>query len=289
MKYFVLFNPISCAGQGKAKAFEIKKFLPETDIDFLDMTEIFDYNSFFNTLSFGDSIVVCGGDGTLNRFINSIDVLPKNDILYFATGSGNDFLHDLDFKAGCAPFSVKKYIENLPITIIKGKIYRFLNNVGIGMDGYCCLEGERLRSLGKKNKNYTFIALKALLYAFKPCNAKVLVDGKHFEYKRVWLAPTMNPRYFGGGMMIAPMQERLNGEKSVSLILAHNCNRFQLLPVFATVFKGKHMKFKKLIACHQGHEISVVFDKSVPLEIDGEVITDVSEYKVTPAKKAVII
>ncbi len=285
MKYFVLFNPLSCNGQGKEKAFSIKKFLPQNDIEFLDMTEIFDYNSFFKKLSVSDVVVICGGDGTLNRFINSVDALPENDILYFATGSGNDFLKDLGFDVGCAPFSVKQYLMNLPAVTIKGRTYKFLNNVGFGIDGYCCMEGDRQRSLGKKTKNYTLIALKGLLYAFKPCNADVFVDGKHFKYKNVWLSPTMNGRYFGGGMMITPMQDRLNREKSVSLILAHNCNRFQLLSIFATVFKGAHIKYKKIVASHTGHEISVVFDRPSPLQIDGETITDVLEYKVKTAIK----
>ena len=43
-----------------------------------------------------DLIVACGGDGTLNRFANSVaEIEIKCNVLYFAQGSGNDFLRDI--------------------------------------------------------------------------------------------------------------------------------------------------------------------------------------------------
>ncbi len=47
----------------------------------------------------------------------------------------------------------------------------------------------------------TAIAIKGLLFHYRPTNAVITVDGVTHTYKKVWLVPTMNGRYYGGGMM----------------------------------------------------------------------------------------
>ncbi len=56
------------------------------------MTGITDTAAFQRSLGADDKLVICGGDGTLNRFINDFDLsCISNEIYYYATGSGNDF------------------------------------------------------------------------------------------------------------------------------------------------------------------------------------------------------
>lgn len=44
--------------------------------------------------------ILCGGDGTLNRFINDLGGVKLScEILYFPGGSGNDFAHDIGLTA----------------------------------------------------------------------------------------------------------------------------------------------------------------------------------------------
>ena len=102
------------------------------------MTTLKSYDEFFASLTSDDKIILSGGDGTINRFVNdTAHIEIKNDIYYYASGTGNDFLRDLEKEVGCDPFSIKKYVENLPTVTVKEKTYRFLNNVGFGIDGYC--------------------------------------------------------------------------------------------------------------------------------------------------------
>ena len=149
--------------------------------------------------------------------------------------------------------------------------------MGYGIDGYCCEVGEELRKKGKK-PDYTGIAIKGLLFHYRSTNATVCVDGTEYQYKRVWIAPTMHGRYYGGGMMAAPTQERNNPDGLLSLMLFYNGGRLRTLCAFPSIFKGKHVNRTKLVALHRGRDISVRFDRPVTLQIDGEVITDVSEY-----------
>ena len=215
-----LYNPHSANNTGKEKADTLRSHY-EAEPTFIDITTITDYTSFFKGLDATDSVVICGGDGTLNRFINEIyDLGIENDIYYYATGNGNDFLRDFDKAAGDAPIKINDEIKNLPTVTVNGKTYRFINGVGFGVDGYCCEVGDRLRLEGAKKINYTSIAIKGLLFHYKPTKAKVTVDGEERTYKKTWIAPTMVGGYYGGGMRPAPAQDR-NKRDTVSVTVMH--------------------------------------------------------------------
>ena len=92
----------------------------------------------------------------------------------------------------------------------------------------------------------------------------------------MWLAPTMNGRFFGGGLMSAPGQNRLNKEHTVSVVAMCNVGKLKALLIFPSMFKGKHIKYKDNINVIEGHEITVIYDKPAPMQIDGETILDVT-------------
>ncbi len=275
-KMYVIYNPLANNGRSKE---EIDKFVEMLDSEYVlcDMTE--GYADRVAELESEDTLVICGGDGTLNRFINETEGESiKGDILYFASGSGNDFARDIALERSAAPVSIKKYIKGLPTVEVKGRTYKFINGVGYGIDGYCCEEGDRIRSERPGEKvDYTAIAIKGLLVKYKPKNAKITVDGVEHEYKKVWLAPTMHGRYYGGGMIATPNQNRENAEK-LSLMVWHGSNKLKTLMVFPSIFKGEHIKQTKYIEVIEGREIKVEFDKPCALQVDGETILDVTSY-----------
>lgn len=282
MKYLVLFNPLA----GSKKESEINALLP-LPYEKYDITKIEDFESFLNSVSTDDKIIICGGDGTLNRFINSADVESiENEIYYLATGSGNDFLHDLGYKNCEKPIKINEYIRNLPRLYIKGKEYKFLNGIGFGIDGYVCKEVNRLKTEKGSNKKsgYILSALKGLLFAFKSVNATLTVDGKEYNYKKVWMVPAMKGRYFGGGMIIAPNQKRT--DDTVSVIAVHDLSPFKITLLFPSIFKGTHVKYTKYITVHNANSLTVKFDRPCDMQIDGETVTDILEYSVTTKQTA---
>ena len=277
MKYCVLYNPFSGNGHGKEYAEKLKDILKE-ELEFIDMSDIKDFNDFFVNMK--KDIIICGGDGTLNYFINhTSDIDYKNNILYYTTGTGNDFYNDIGDK-NTFPFNIDKYLKNLPIVTVKGKSYYFLNGVGYGIDGYCCEEGDKIKEKSSKPVNYTSIAIKGLLFKYKPTNAKITVDGKEYNFKKVWLAPTMNGRFYGGGMMVAPNQNRLNEDHEVTTIVMHGKGKLSALIAFPSIFTGKHIEKENMIKVLTGHNIKVEFDRPTALQIDGETIVNVTEYTV---------
>ena len=284
MKYYILYNPFSGNGGSQAKAEELKGQYGSAEI--FDITTIASYEDFLTPLTEDDAVVICGGDGTLNRFINdTYNIDYKCDVLLAAAGSGNDFLNDLGKTTEDAPFSIKKYICDLPTVTVNGKTSYFLNAIGYGIDGYCCEMGDKAK-IEKPGEpvNYAGIAIKGMLGKFKPCAAKITVDGVEHSFKKVWLAPTMHGRYYGGGMKCAPDQDRLAEDKMNTLVIWHDSAFLPTLIAFPSIFKGEHVKKEKMIKLFKGHEITVEFERPCALQIDGETVLGVTKYTTKSAK-----
>jgi diacylglycerol kinase family enzyme len=103
------------------------------------------------------------------------------------------------------------------------------------------------------------------------------------QFENVWMTPTMLGRFFGGGMMCAPGQDRLNEDGTVSLMVMRCKSKLRTLLLFPSIFKGEHVKVTDIVSVFKGHEIHVRFDRPTALQIDGEVFSGVSEYTVTTA------
>ena len=286
-KYNVLYNPLAGNGKGENAAKKLKELLNGDELTFTDMTKVSDYRALFASMPEDERVIVSGGDGTLNRFINDTEeVAFANPVYYYATGSGNDFLKDIGGNVGDKPMCIDKYLKALPTVDVKGKSYRFINGIGYGIDGYCCEVGDKLRETSDKPINYAGIAIKGLLFHYHPTSATVIVDGVEHQYKKVWLAPTMNGRYYGGGMIPTPKQDRLNKEHTVSVMVYYGSGKIKSLAVFPSIFKGEHVNHREMVEVLSGKEITVRFDSPAALQVDGETIIGVTEYSVRTGKAA---
>ncbi|MBO6158875.1 MAG: diacylglycerol kinase family protein [Firmicutes bacterium] len=269
MKHY-LYNSLANNG--------IRPKLPD-DVKPVDARGI-DYAAFLETLPPEDEVVLIGGDGTLNYFVNAIDPDQlRHNIYLLGSGTGNDFFTDIGKKAGDEVL-INPYIRNLPTVRVKGIEKRFLNNMGFGIDGYCCEVADQIKEKtpGKKI-NYPGIAIKGLLFHFKPCHAEITIDGQKQEFDHVWIAPTMKGRYYGGGMNMAPDQDR--SQNRVSVVVYHCRSKLKALIVFPSIFKGEHVKRTDMVSIFTGREIHVRFSRPCAAQIDGETVLGVTEYSVS--------
>ena len=281
---YILHNPQ--AGRQGNTPLDAAAFAPGQSAKLLPITQITNYAVFLKGLAPEDTILIAGGDGTLNRFVNDTEGLCiPQQILYYPCGTGNDFTHDLGKTQADAPFPVNPYLQDLPLVTVKGKTYRFLNGVGFGIDGYCCQVGDQQRKTPGKKVNYTAIAVKGLLFHFKPRRATITADGVTHHFQKVWIAPTMFGRFYGGGMIAAPGQDRNAGGK-LSAVVMHRSGKLKTLLIVPSIFKGQHIRHEKYVQVLEGKQITVEFDRPTPLQIDGETILDVTSYTATlaPAK-----
>ena len=280
---FILYNSLSNNGRGEDEA----KRIPtgdEKDVRFVDIISVTDYKQFLESIGDG-KLILAGGDGTIHNFINSLPAeYCEREIYYYPTGSGNDFANDIGFDAKNGPVLITPYIKNLPTVTLKGVTKKFLNNVGFGIDGYCCEKGDEQKKKSARKVNYTTIALKGLIYDYKPTKAHIEVDGVTYDFDNVWMVPAMNGRFYGGGMMVTPMQDRKNPEHTITLAVVHSNNKLRILTIFPKIFKGKHVGYTDVVEFkeHVRHAV-IEFERPCAVQIDGETYLNVKHVEVNTA------
>ena len=281
---YVFWNKLANNGKAAEAKKELEKLFEGKQLKFLDVIGIKNAADSCREFNSDDEIVVAGGDGTLSRFVNDIYELKlQNKIYFYSCGTGNDFVNDVREKCEIKNnlIQMNEFIKSLPVVTINGEKHYFINGIGYGIDGYCCEEGDKLRAVSDKPVNYAGIAIKGMLGKFKPCGGTVTIDGVSTRYKKIWLAPTMIGRFFGGGMKITPEQNRLNEGHLVSNCVFHDSGMLKTLMVFPKIFKGEHVSHKDIIEIKTGHEVKVEFDKPCALQIDGETYIGVTSYSVS--------
>lgn len=267
MKYY-LYNSLANNGIKPTVAPQIKL------IDAVGL----DYPKYFSTLNPEDEVVLLGGDGTLNFFVNAMKGHEiKNKVYLYGSGTGNDFLTDIEKNLN-EEVPVNEYLTNLPTVRVNGLEKLFINNMGYGIDGYCCEVADQIKAkTPNKEINYAGIAIKGLLFHIKPCHASVEVDGKKYEFENVWIAPTMKGRYYGGGMKMAPDQDRKSDK--LTLVLYMSKSKLKALMAFPSIFKGEHVKKTEMVKVLTGNKIKVKFSRPSAAQIDGETVLNVTEYE----------
>ena len=265
MKYY-LYNPKANNG--------IKP-----DIEGVELTDstALDYEQFFGGLQPEDEVVMVGGDGTINYLINHVDTEHLNNNVYiYGSGTGNDFLNDINEEPG-KEVLLNPYLKNLPTAWVNGKEWKFINNMSFGIDGFCCEEADKIKTKSPKKKiNYTGIAIKGLLYKYKPRHVWITVDGTDYEFDDACLAPAMKGRYCGGGMMLAPGQDR--NSDLLTVIVYMGKSKLKALMNFPKIFEGKHVELTDMTKVITGRDIHVRFDVPSAAQIDGETVLNVTEY-----------
>ena len=277
---YVLYNPLAQAGKGKenfelAKADLEKEFGEYTPVDLVEYKP----EEFFPNVKKEDKVCVLGGDGTLNVFANNVKKYSTECEMYFYKGgNGNDFLEDVKESDDQKLVYLNPYFKRLPKITVNGMTRYYMNGIGYGIDGMVCEVADNMKKEGKTDINYASLSIKLLLHGYKCPEATVLVDGKEYKFRKVWLCSAMNGRYYGGGMKIAPGQDRLGDTLSLSII--HNAGRLRTLMIFPKIFKGEHVKNKKMSTILTGKSITVSFSHPMALQIDGETVLNVSSYTV---------
>lgn len=201
------------------------------------------------------TIVVLGGDGTLNEVINGIRQAEYVTLGYIPTGSSNDFARSLGIK--------KNLLTNLEM-ILKPSAFKLLDcgealssgrelrrfsvSCGIGFDASITNEAlsspwkARLNSIKLGKLTYVFIALKQII-KLKRTNALLSVDGgRPIPVKKMIFISTHIHRYEGGGFAFTPKADPEDGLLDICVI--SNISRLKILCLLPLAFTGRHVRFK---------------------------------------------
>jgi diacylglycerol kinase (ATP) len=209
---------------------------------------------------------ICGGDGTLNYFINKYP-LSHLPLSIFKGGTGNDF-HWMLY----GNLTVEQQVEKLLSGTIhfvdggscNGKL--FLNGVGIGFDG------EIVKDLLGKNKlagkaTYMLSVLKNIsVYKEKTYSIQTNKEIINSDYLMISVA---NASRYGGGFHVAPNAKVDDGLLDLCLIgKISPLKRIKYLPV---IEKGQHLSLS-FVQYEQLNKVIITGNSNVHAHIDGEYI-----------------
>ena len=298
MKYSFIVNPKSCSGHGGLiwdvlepellkQNVEYEVFFTEHERHATEIAGQLTQDECEHTL------VVLGGDGTVNEVITGIRDCSKVILGYIPTGSGNDFT-----RAVKLPTDPGKALENIlhPGRVIPmdvgvmrcdGKEYRFAVSTGIGFDAAVCHEVavSKLKAFLNRFRlgslSYLGVALRRLLLD-QPVRTKITMDdgeGKTFE--GMYFAAVMNHPYEGGGFYFCPKAKIDDG--LLDVIVVAGISKLKILFLLPTSFKGKHVKYHG-IHIFQCRKMKIQAEKKMPLHTDGEpvAVSDEMEVELLP-------
>ncbi len=277
---YLLLNPLANNNKGEQDA---RQWAESNGVscEFTSLLDIRDMKAFFDGLNEEDEVILTGGDGTLNRFANDVYGYEfRNPVYYVKCGSGNDFYRDNEKYVENGRIDLRPFLKNLPLITVNGIQRRFLNGIGYGLDGETCRVGDIQRQTSDKPVNYSSIAIKLLLGGYKLNKATVTVDGETKKYENVWLASTMKGRFYGGGLMVAPAQDRFDKEALVSVVTIYKKSRLLTLMRFPSLNKGEHVKKADWVTVRRGRNVTISFEEPCALQIDGDVVENVLTYTV---------
>ncbi len=285
---YILYNPLANNGHGTDGLDDVLAAAGPRDRDqtpeLVDVTKE-DEAALLMGLGAEDEAIVCGGDGTLHYLINALaGQVPAAPVYLWRMGTGNDFLRDVAGKSGEKMVRLNEYLRDLPTAEpAGGQRQYFLNNASFGLDGQVCELGEQEKARLGQPVNYIALALRLVLRDFHPAKATVTVDGVAKTYENVWVASAFNGRYVGGGMKLAPDQDRTGGK--LCCVVLHSLTRGTVLLHLAKVYWGGHVKMKQCDV-RFGNDISVRFEAPGSLNMDGEPLGRVSGFRAVKTIRA---
>ncbi len=200
------------------------------------------------------TLVVVGGDGTINEVLNGIEDFSKVRFGVIPTGSGNDFASGLKINRNTKKAfyrlinSKNDTLIDLGLAKTEEKEAYFGISAGIGMDAIVCK-----RALTSKLKNvlnklhmgkFTYVLLTIhTLFSMKKENVTLCFDNEKEETcKELIFLAAMNLCAEGGGVPMAPAADVQDGK--LSMCLASGITKFVAFLDFPLLVLGKHAKLK---------------------------------------------
>ncbi len=273
----LLYNPLSKSRKSRRVVKRLVDRFKKHNVPFRvkSLLKIADLETYLKEAPKGVRIILIGGDGTINTFINNTMNIPfKTPIYLHKSGSGNDFLRSL--KAYDPPH------QHIMRLLTDTTERHFINGAGIGMDGEVC---DRVnRSKKKRQINYLVHTVKTF-FSYKPKTVEATIDGETFTFKRTYVANINNGAYIGGGMKITP-KARLD-EAALDVIIVHNVSKPILMLVLLTVYLGIHTAFKSFVFTAKAKDVSIRFPDAQIAQCDGETLLDTKTLTVSVSDKIV--
>ncbi|NOX67210.1 MAG: YegS/Rv2252/BmrU family lipid kinase [Chlorobi bacterium] len=283
IKVAIIINPKSGKGSGNFFIEKLKSFkVPNTVNLTIYITEYPRHATSIaeNISKEFDRIIIAGGDGTLNEFINGFDIGSNASLGILPIGSGNDFALSLyqdkvdvdkslisflseDTKVLKTDFGTIKLTEENGNIILK----RFINSLGIGFDA-------RVAYLNQTNKIFNgslsyLISILRTFVTFNSINFDLKIGDKQLKRNALFCS-IGNGESVGAGLYLMPGAEIDDGYLDLSIVDLKS--RIKLLKLLPKATKNKikgipeleQIRFKKL---------EIELETPYYSHVDGEIVS----------------
>lgn len=304
--YHIIINPVSRSGRGlqiwnkqvepilREKKAEYRSYFSEKPGDVIRIVRE------LSARTQGDlSLLILGGDGTMNEALQGMEDPSRFILGYIPTGSSNDLARDLKIPKN--PSEALELILNSEnprsmdlgtVVYPDGEMRHFAVSCGIGFDAAVCEEAlhskikKTMNRLGLGKLTYLGIALRQL-FAAKAVSGKLTLEGgAPIDIGNMLFTACMLHRFEGGGFMFAPDADAADG--ILDMCAVGDLPKSLILFALPTAFRGKHYRFKGISPYKAG---ALTIETSVPLWVhtDGEVTRKCSRIRVICRQNALRI
>ncbi len=290
MLYFFV-NPASRSGKGAAKWEQVKQFLNEKSIPYevhfleknLSPRPVME--TIFSKEKNAVTVVLIGGDGTINQCLNAIPDYTRLELSVIPTGSGNDFCRNKAIPKALDEQLLNIHLRKNILQVDVGKVTYtrtdlqtftryFLVSTGFGYDAAICYMAERSALKKRLNKLklgklvYLAIGVKEIFGA-KLSDMEITIDGKKEFYKNVFFIASMNQPYEGGGVAMTPDASDTDG--ILNFMLFSGRTKFQALCTIPLLYIKKHAG-KPGVTLLTGKTVAVTSSAPRILHYDGDTL-----------------
>ena len=225
-------------------------------------------------------VIILGGDGTLNAFLNGMISWKEIRIGYLPFGSGNDFARGMNittnYKEELSLILHDKRIRHIHYGIVdysSGRQQRFLVSSGMGYDARVCYEVDHSRMkaflnlLGIGRLIYLYTGVKHLLRA-RTFSGAVYVDDElvleddHILFGSVHMLP-----YEGGGFRFCP--DAYPESDFLHMCVAAGIAKRKIPFIIPQAFVGTHI-YNQGVYQYKGSQIRITASQPQYVHTDGE-------------------
>ncbi len=287
MKAFFIVNPVAGNGRGRRVWEEINaklfKSIGEQDYKFTDFPGDATDLARDAVLKGYDTIVSCGGDGTVNEVLNGL-VNSNVNFTILPLGTGSDFGKTVGIRSYEDTIRALNNGEVVLSDVGKAYFYKenkeryFLNILEIGFGA----EVMEYVNTHKKHRKYAFlIGVIATVMKMKKFKIELDYTSKTLDFESIEVI-VANGKYFGGGMLASPGSKINDGELDVHILKA--VSKLKTLTRLRDLINGSYIE-KGYSQDFQLDNIDFKGEEQL-VEMDGEV-TGRTPISITIEKKAV--
>lgn len=187
-----------------------------------------------------ETIVACGGDGTINEVINGI-AGTQTALGIVPLGTANDFATNMGIKDIDSAFDIIRQRQTKKIDLIRVNHDRFFGSTAcLGFDAEVAAFARR-RWLSP----YLMHVLGGLwkFFSYKPKTVELRFNGQKC-FGDVFLVAFGNVRSYAKGMLITP--EAVYDDAYIDICVVKKMPKRRVISVFPSVYKGTHVNHREI-------------------------------------------